>query len=230
MSHKIQKTKMLRNIITIVTLLIACSLQNQSLLLGSKQSSLFLAEQPRSLNLQTTKNSFLNTHYSRDYSSCGPYCNFCTFSYCQDCQTGYYLQNSTCFQCPRGCKSCSNPSTCDSCLSGFFYKGAMCDPCTTGCSDCKDPNVCSKCFEGFFMVANQKCNACIQGCATCKDTMKCQECKSYWTMNEDGTTCTEQGWFAKYWLWLFLSCIGYICCVACCVAIAVLGGDIEKRH
>ena len=217
--NQLKKRQTSKMIVLFGLLLIAAS--------TTQNASLFAFSLPNSL--PTTKFSFMAKKEHASTSTCGPYCNFCTFYYCQDCQTGTYLQNSSCFQCPMGCKSCSNPSTCDSCLDGFFFMNGICQSCGIGCSKCSDANGCRGCFEGFFMVENQKCNSCLQGCGKCKDTIKCSECKSGWDINDDGTQCSEQGWFVKNLLWIFIMCIFYICCFVCIPLVMIISSDHHKH-
>ena len=124
-------------------------------------------------------------------SNCEP--DYCTGSSCIKCETGYYLSEQSCNQCPLDCADCLGPSTCTDCVSGRY--GAQCETtCRDACLDCDSSSKCTECIPGRF---GQYCQLyCPLGCIdiVCnKDTGKCLEgCRhGYYLNGDDCSRCPE---------------------------------------
>lgn len=83
-------------------------------------------------------------------------CNATNPSICTSCQPGQYLSNSSCIQCPVGCKTCSNPQNCLTCSSGYtpqiqnIITSINCIACNFPCAQCVgNANTCTQCVDKY---------------------------------------------------------------------------------
>lgn len=86
-----------------------------------------------------------------------------------NCNSGYYLNNSSCVICPANA-TCSNNNI--NCNPGYSLNGNVCTiaACSDGCETCTSATQCTKCQPGYgtdITKANQ-CTACDSSCATCQ--------------------------------------------------------------
>ena len=126
---------------------------------------------------------------------------------CLNCNTGYYLNNGTCMQCPSNCDTCSSTGTCSSFKLSTRQFGirignktvpAICDP---GCKRCsnEEPSKCITCYSGYSLQLDDTCSPCEFPCKTCStsNVSSCLSCYSNafltQTTNENGTfsTCSK---------------------------------------
>jgi hypothetical protein len=97
------------------------------------------------------------------------------------CSTGFFVNLTTCQQCPYQCQSCSAP--------------------TAACITCVDPlhrdiSQNCKCITGFFDGGNVNCTACSQTCLTCTNATACTSCDASKFRNLTGGLC---GCFVGYY-------------------------------
>ncbi len=122
---------------------------------------------------------------------------------CLNCTAG-------CSQCYDGssCKVCSAPAPCQ---SGYFLNATTCDKCAaTGCSSC-DSAQCDACFDGFtYNATNKNCTAktdynctageylnngtcakCDAGCDECSGSGTCLMCNNVTVATFNTYNCTN---------------------------------------
>lgn len=124
-------------------------------------------------------------------------CTKCSSSsVCTECQTLYYLSNSSCVPCSItlvGCAVCTNSSMCLFCNSGYYLNSsALCSLCTslTGCLLCTDMSTCIYCNSGYYLLAGV-CKTCtnIIYCSVCSNANTCTSCISGYFLSSSGV-CT----------------------------------------
>lgn len=95
------------------------------------------------------------------------------------CSTGYFVNGTTCQQCPYSCQACNTPTgLCSSCvdalrrditqncrcITGFFDSGAVnCTACSATCLTCTNASACTSCNASLFRVLNGGICACRAG-------------------------------------------------------------------
>lgn len=146
-------------------------------------------------------------------------------STCQNCQSGYYLSNGTCYPCyiqsgttnstSSPCSTCIGPlrNQCTGCKSGYVFVSSInygCQPCAPNCLTCtvNGPGNCDTgaCAPGFYQAGNNTnsmCLRCDSSCTTCSGPSNagCTACASNYTNYTSGgtTTCCpicNAGYFA----------------------------------
>ena len=91
------------------------------------------------------------------------------------CGTGYFVNGTSCQQCPYKCQSCSSPNgACTSCV----------DPLR------RDINQDCACITGFFDDGSANCTTCSSTCLTCNSSTTCSTCDPALLRNLTGTICT----------------------------------------
>ena len=93
-----------------------------------------------------------------------PACLTCSSSdptICNQCNSGFYMNNNTCLPCPSYCASCSSATLCLSLAQTTGYilmlkdeksnYPAICDP---GCEICSssNPSICTDCKDGYYLT------------------------------------------------------------------------------
>ncbi|KAL4488340.1 hypothetical protein ABPG72_019190 [Tetrahymena utriculariae] len=122
---------------------------------------------------------------------CHKTCSNCTGplnSQCSECNSGYYLQGTTCQDqliCDATCLTCTGQTKnqCLTCQDGKFLDSLnSCQICQTPCSKCADStSKCTGCVIDYnFNPSSNSCSPiCDQTCLTCsspKDSNKCLSC------------------------------------------------------
>lgn len=116
-------------------------------------------------------------------SKCHSMCAQCTGknnNECQECNAGYYLDNTT--------------STCfDSCPVGYYKSGTLCTICHESCTSCNNTSTfCQSCSQSYFLdqlvLASGSGVTCVKACSldqanekgfyTNSTTHKCEPCHS----------------------------------------------------
>ena len=126
------------------------------------------------------------------------YINNCKKDYCSDnsciqCQDGYYLSGTYCYQCKQYCTKCSSSSSCSECVQGRY--GYQCDSaCSSVCLGCTSSSDCTACIAGRYGSACQ--SYCPLGCNNIlcdKNTGKCTEgCRpGFYALGADCNKCPE---------------------------------------
>ena len=129
--------------------------------------------------------------------------NIYDFNSCTKCFNGFYFDDKYefCYECKKGCGSCSDYQNCGECLEEGFYTiaqattddsyDAICEECIKGCKKCNNNIDCDICFEGYYL-SNQnpeglmKCISCGTWCKECYDGEYCLECmEGYKLASED---------------------------------------------
>ncbi|KAL4468978.1 hypothetical protein ABPG73_019746 [Tetrahymena malaccensis] len=140
---------------------------------------------------QTCPKAYYKNSDQKTCNLCHKTCSNCTGplnSQCSECNSGYFLQGTTCqvqLICDTTCLTCSGLSKneCLTCIEGRFLDSSkQCQNCQTPCSKCVDLSTkCSDCIIDYnFNSANNSCSPiCDQSCLTCsspKDSNKCLSC------------------------------------------------------
>ncbi|KAM3138958.1 hypothetical protein pb186bvf_008971 [Paramecium bursaria] len=104
-------------------------------------------------------------------------------SQCQNCVTGYYLdQTNKCQICMDKCISCTTLQSCQICQSGYWNNNGQCTQCNTPCLTCSSASVCQTCQSGLVInnvgqcvecvgnniVVNNICQSCQYNCNGCQ--------------------------------------------------------------
>lgn len=114
-----------------------------------------------------------------------PNCAVCsTSTTCAECESGFYLQDGLCLECPPYCLSCVAPGYCTVCAPGYVLNNGQCvKPCPACCSSCTfdelDNPVCTSCINNYVYV-NGQCATCSEGipnCANCRNCV-CTRCNA----------------------------------------------------
>ena len=101
------------------------------------------------------------------------------------CGNGYFINGTTCQQCPYSCQNCSSPSgTCTACV----------DPTH------RDISQNCKCITGFYDIVGQvNCSSCSPTCLTCNESSSCLTCDSSAHRNLTGSVCAcADGYYEFY--------------------------------
>ena len=141
---------------------------------------------------------------------CGNGCNYCTLDdenkpQCLTCNSGYFLDNYVCHDCPRGCSKCNSDEKCSQCNSYYFLLNSEksckeCSEISEGCEICdfnsenvgdeeEEKGECLKCNYDYAYIENtHKCvtnwdsnDVYLYGCLRAKfldGKYECLECKS----------------------------------------------------
>lgn len=102
---------------------------------------------------------------------------------CVQCVDGYYLNNSSCVQCPVGCVACSSADVCLTCSDNYILNiintsSQVCVPtCPDNCFQCNNPNNCTVCNSGYYWDSSS-CQQCPSLCAECTESDQCTSCLS----------------------------------------------------
>jgi hypothetical protein len=138
------------------------------------------------------KNRILQKSSCRD-SNCQT-CN--NRNSCLICISGFYLNNSTCFACPKVCLICSSNQICSKCdlnKNYFLNLNKTCSKCKKKCKICKENGNCLLCEDGYYLsnkfsIANSTsdnnstCQACYPNCKTCINGSFCLACNDYYLL------------------------------------------------
>ena len=133
------------------------------------------------------------------YACSALYCSICNPSnpvQCTTCTTGALLDNVT-FNC--------------TCSAGYFVNGTTCQQCPYACQICSPPNsLCTscvdslrrditqncKCISGFYDSGSVNCTACSSFCLTCTNGSACTSCNASLFRNLTGAVCAcRTGYF-----------------------------------
>jgi len=119
-------------------------------------------------------------------------------AYCNQCISGYYLQNGICYPCllSSNCQTCivAQPNVCLSCRANMIMAvingTTICQNCIYPCSSCLQSNIsfCTACPVGKYL-SNGTClnNVCSQFCEVCSSPTTCLLCMpGYWPLNSNG--------------------------------------------
>jgi len=100
------------------------------------------------------------------------------------CSAGYFVNGSTCQQCPYNCQTCNSPTaTCNSCVD------ATRRDITQNC----------RCISGFFDSGAVNCTACSSTCLTCTNGSACTTCNATLFRNLTGGVCgCQNGYYELY--------------------------------
>ncbi|KAL4494135.1 hypothetical protein ABPG72_016091 [Tetrahymena utriculariae] len=125
---------------------------------------------------------------------------------CQQCDIGYYLNNSICTQCLPDCQECQNGSQCTVCKGGRilnsskicvcpskqYWNGSNCIACSnTSCDTCdtSDSNKCITCLSNLYLF-NQNClSDCPSQTYKNNITLQCESCLANCKTCIDGISC-----------------------------------------
>lgn len=137
-------------------------------------------------------------------------CYACTALYCSICTPTAPAQCTTCVV---GAVLNNVSLTC-TCGSGYFVNGTTCQQCPYQCQNCTSPNGgCSacvdslrrditqncKCITGFFDSGAVNCSTCSSTCLTCTNASACTSCDATKFRNLTGTLCTcINGYYELY--------------------------------
>lgn len=120
-------------------------------------------------------------------------CKRCADRVCVECNSGYALLDGGCsrapiggngmvekdggiYECPGGCRACSNVGTCTDCATGYFLDGDLCSACSSSCKNCEgSAEACTDCYAGTYLD-DSACMPCRGDCLTCIDDKECLEC------------------------------------------------------
>ncbi|KAM3143282.1 hypothetical protein pb186bvf_004614 [Paramecium bursaria] len=114
-------------------------------------------------------------------------CQSCQINYsgsqCQNCVTGYYLdQTNKCQICMDKCISCTTLQSCQICQSGYWNNNGQCTQCNTLCLTCSSATVCQTCQSGLALNNVGQCVECVGNnmvvnniCQSCQN--KCDGCQ-----------------------------------------------------
>ena len=118
-------------------------------------------------------------------------CSSCNPQQCLACDTGFYLNGTTCAPCYiSSCSSCSDSKTCDQCDSGFYFDGKACSKCITGCVACAAKATCQVCESTYYLTVNKTCESCGTGCSVCNNSTNCANCSDgYFMRNGTCSAC-----------------------------------------
>ena len=151
-----------------------------------------------------------------------PVCNinncdrgYCFGNGCIKCETGYYLRETECHECPIYCTECSGPSDCTTCVPGRY--GSMCEnTCRHTCVDCLDFSDCIDCIPGQYgpycqfycplgcinILCHKETGQCTKGCrhGYYQSGEECYQCPEHCTRCSDDSYCTGcvPGYFGAY--------------------------------
>lgn len=107
---------------------------------------------------------------------------------CQRCAGAFYLEVSTCFECPVDCSSCSSSVKCLECKNKRFYGDTCNITCNKDCFNrtCAISGQCVHgCDDGKY---GRRCGKdCPSGCRTCHNSSVCLECADGYF----GKSCTK---------------------------------------
>ena len=100
------------------------------------------------------------------------------------CGTGFFVNVTTCQQCPYQCQTCSSPlAVCTTCV----------DPLR------RDVTQNCRCITGFFDTGAVNCTACSPTCRTCTNASACTSCDPTRFRNLTGTVCScMRGYYELY--------------------------------
>ena len=100
------------------------------------------------------------------------------------CSAGYFVNGSTCQQCPYNCQTCSSPTgACTSCVD------ATRRDITQNC----------RCISRFFDSGAVNCTACSSTCLTCTNGSACTSCNATLFRNLTGGVCAcQNGYYELY--------------------------------
>lgn len=131
---------------------------------------------------------FFGSYCDSSCSAAVPSCNQCELVnnvlVCQRCAGPFYVEGSTCFECPDYCSSCSSNLKCLECKTKRFYG----DTCNLICN--KD------CLNRTCDISGQ----CVHGCDDGKYGSRCdQDCPSRCRACHNSSVCLEceDGYFGK---------------------------------
>ena len=132
---------------------------------------------------------------------------------CLSCYERYTPSNTTCIECPEGCKSCEKVDevfSCTSCLDGYYKNGEQCKKCNSPCSTCFSENsyICFSCIEGYYMDLIftdpvpyggqcQECSYKAEHCLECSTECIDDDLNSYKTCHNFKCSKCESGYFVS---------------------------------
>ena len=131
------------------------------------------------------------------------------FNECSECFSGYYFDDNYkfCFECLRGCDTCTNSDNCGKCKEEGYYiikeetspeaYDAECGECGRGCKICTNDGDCEICYPGYYlnnvnnMDGYMRCSGCSTFCEQCLDNTYCLKCFDgyYLALSGDNVIC-----------------------------------------
>lgn len=137
-------------------------------------------------------------------------CYACSALYCSICNPSNPAQ---CYTCATGAVLNNITSTC-TCSAGYFVNGTTCQQCPYNCQTCSSPNgACTscvdslkrditqncKCISGFYDSGSVNCTACSATCLTCTNGTGCASCDASKFRNLTGSLCScFNGYYELY--------------------------------
>jgi hypothetical protein len=137
-------------------------------------------------------------------------CYACSALYCSTCNP---LNPAQCTTCATGAILNTVTSTC-TCSNGYFVNGTTCQQCPYSCQTCNSPTgACSscvdathrditqncKCITGLYDSGSVNCTACSATCLTCTNGSACTSCNASLFRNLTGGICAcRNGYYELY--------------------------------
>lgn len=134
--------------------------------------------------ISSCQNGYQLTSNSMFCLACPSNCQSCpsSSSACTACNTGYYLNASSCYACTlASCSQCSLFSSsqyCLACSSGNYASGGQCYSCSSNCIKCTSGTSCVTCSSGYYLITGGCLPASVAtvNCNTYSDVSTCGTC------------------------------------------------------
>ena len=125
-------------------------------------------------DLSNAKCSCYSQYFLNENNTCNKYVDYCSkyilgkdkIPFCLICESGKYLKENQCLNCPEGCSSCYldnyNHLICTYCNSDYTLIDGKCEKCCDGCNRClikkNNKTSCSSCeYYHYAFNSNKTC-------------------------------------------------------------------------